>query len=234
MKFRFSPLQITVALWLFAGSCFSHPLVTPDGSERFPPVKLRAYGTVSGERTLIPGSSQSSVLTIRCESEPKAQLLLAKYLSDLGLLPGVRPMPLTTAHGVLAAREVEGQGVVAAARCGQVVYIFTAADSAALKALYESTLASDAKINATEAEIPVPMYLDRWDKHGFRFYYAPFVKPGHTENHEIRGPYDPTQDFAFAHQAGDVGLVVWNIPARDGVMDLNSREWVFDAAKRLN
>ena len=178
----------------------------------FPPVKLRAYGTVSAERKLVADNPKSSVLDVHCDSEPKAQLLLAKYLSDLYLLPGVTPLPLTTARGAVTAHQIEAQGVALAARSGRHVYLFTAADAPALKTLVENTIPSGATINATAAEIPVPMYLDRWDKHGFRFYYAPFVKPGHTEDHEIPGPYDPTQDFAFAKQAGNVGLALWNTP----------------------
>ena len=81
------------------------------------------------------------------------------------------------------------------------------------------------------------MYLDRWDKYGFRFYYGPFVKPQDANHREV-ATYDPRQDFAFAKQSGDVGLVVWNspfgAPTADGILDFNSREWVFKAARQLN
>jgi hypothetical protein len=203
-----------------------------DGRESFPPVKLRAYGTLSAEQKFIPGAPMSSVLTIACESEPKAQLVLAKYLSDLGELPGVNPLQIDTARGQLEARQIDANnGVVAAVRTGAQVYIFTAADGAALKALYEETLPAGTTINATAPEIPVPMYVDRWDKYGFRFYYGPFVTPPDATT------YDPSQDFTFAKQSGDVGLVVWTapvtVPGADGLIDLNSRQWVYDAAKKL-
>ena len=204
------------------------------GTESFPPAKLRAYGTLSAERTLVPDQPQSSVLVVACESEPKAQLVLAKYLSDLGLLPGVNPLPLDTARGKVSARQIGDQGVVAAARVGAKVYIFTAADGPALKSLYEDTLPSGTTINATDAEIPVPMYVDRWDKYGFRFYYGPFVVPQDANHHDLP-TYDPQQDFAFAKKSGDVGLVIWNSPTGiPGIMDLNSRQWVFDAARKLD
>ena len=201
------------------------------GAQQFPAVKLRAYGTISAERKLVPGQPLSSVLVITCESDAKAQLVLAKYLSDLGELSDVDPLPLTTARGAVSARSIQDQGAIAASRSGKLVYIVTAADGPALKAVYEANVPADAKVDATDAEIPVPMYVDRWDKYGFRFYYGPFVTPPDAKT------YDPSQDFTFAKQSGDVGLVVWNSPTRnpysEGVMDLNSRQWVYDAAKKL-
>ena len=209
-------------------------VTTPD---HFSAVRLRAYGTLSGERTVFADSPRSSLLRIACESRPKAQLVLAKYLSDFGLLSGVTALPLATSHGPLEARQVQGQGVVAALRSGDRVLIFTAADADGLRTLIESQLPRRMKIDATEAEIPVPMYLDRWDRHSFRFYYGPFVKPQGADHRDVPA-YDPAQDFAFAKQSGDAGLVVWNTPARsprsEGVMDINSRQWVFDAAKKLD
>jgi hypothetical protein len=204
---------------------------TQDGPDNFPPVKLRAYGTLSGARLTIPGQPQASILRITAESAPKAQLVLAKYLSDLGLLPGVTPLPLVTARGPLAARQIEGQGTAAAIRSGVKVYIFTAADGASLKSLFEAHIPATMKVDATEAEIPVPMYVDRWDKNGFRFYYGPFVKPDGVKT------YDPRQDFTFAKESGNVGLVVWNStsgqPSADGILNFNSCDWVFKAGKEL-
>ncbi len=212
------------------------PALKVAARERLPAVKLRAYGTLSGERTTFADSPQASLLRVTCESQAKAHLVLAKYLSDLGLLPGVTALPLASSRGPLAARQVEGQGVVVAIRSGKQVSIFTAADSSALRALVEDHVSWRRDIDASEAEIPVPMFVDRWDKHGFRFYYGPFVKPQDAEHRDVP-VYDPKQDFAFAKQSGDVGLVLWNVPARnprsEGIMDINSRQWVFDAAKKL-
>jgi hypothetical protein len=209
----------------------------PDDSlEHFPPIKLRAYGTLSGEGKTIAGSPQSSVLLITCESEPKAQLVLAKYLSDLGLLPGVTPLPLTTGRGPIAAHKVEKQGVIAAARCGRQVYIFTAADGAALEALVAANLPATDKVDATEAEVPVPMYLDRWDKYGFRFYYGPLLEAAGqrtTRSAELRS----AAGFHLRRQTGKDGLVVWNSPfgaaTADGIFDTTSREWVYKAAQAV-
>ena len=205
---------------------------------QFPAVKLRAYGTISAERKIIPNQPLSSALIITCESEDKAKLVLAKYLSDLGELEGVNPLAVATARCSVNARQLDSnQGVVAAVRSGKLVYIFTASDGPGLKDVLESNIPDGAKIDATDAEIPVPMYVDRWDKYGFRFYYGPFVVPQDADHHDVTS-YDPKQDFTFAKQSGDVGLVLWNTPSRnqyaDGIMDLNRNQWVFDAAKKLN
>ena len=81
------------------------------------------------------------------------------------------------------------------------------------------------------------MYLDRWDKHGFRFYYAPFMRPQDAHHREVAS-YDPRQDFAFARQSGNLGLVVWNspfgAPTADGILDFNSRDWIFCAARKFH
>ena len=229
-------LSVAVALSLVSSSLLlADAPATSSGSVHFPPVKLRAYGTLSAEQKTVAGSLQSSVLVITCDDEAKAQLVLAKYLSDLGEFPGVSPLPLTTPQGAVAARQVEGQGAVAAARCGKQVYILTAADGPGLQTLMASSIPSGTKIDATEAEIPVPMYVDRWDKYGFRFYYGPFVKPQDSQHHDIVGNYNPTQDIAFADKTGKTGLVVWNspfsAPTADGIMDTNSREWVYRATQ---
>ncbi len=231
MKVSLLPLLI-LALY----SCAAFQTLPAQEREQFPAIKLRAYGELSGEALPASGDPQGSTLRITCESEPKAQLLLAKYLSDLGLLSGVTPLPLKTARGPLAARQVEGQGTIAAARIGSQVWIFTASDGPGLTALYESAVPAGTKVDATEAEIPVPMYLDRWDKNGFRFYYGPFKKPQGPDHRDIK-VYDPRQDFAFAKQSGDAGLICWYSPDTDltaeGITDIHRWEWVLKQAQLL-
>jgi hypothetical protein len=201
-----------------------------DAVQSFPPIKLRAYGTLSGEDKTIDGTS--SVLTIRAENEAKAKLVLAKYLSDLSLLPGVSPLPLTVNGGSVSAHAVDKQGAIAAIRSGLEVTIFTAADGPGLQTLING---SGQKIDASEPEIQVPMYVDRWDKYGFRFYYGPFTKPRDAQGGDMQGNYNPEQDFVFADKSDKSGLVVWNSPfnaaTADGIFDINSREWVYKAAQ---
>jgi len=222
-------LFLLVALAAFVAASTRLPAVMLDGPDHYPPVRLRGYGTISGERMEI--GPQSSILRVTTESVPKAQLVLAKYLSDLGELPGVTPQLMTTADGSVSARQIDGQGAAVAIRTGVNVYIFTAPDLKTLQELVEDHVPKSMKIEASSPEIPVPMYLDRWDQHGFRFYYGPFTKPDGAQS------YDPTQDFQFAKASGNAGLVLWQSPYRmplaDGVLDYNSSEWVYKVGREL-
>ena len=57
----------------------------------FPAVKLRGYGLVAGTFTASQINGRSAgTLRIVCQDREKAKLMLAKYLSDLALLQGVR------------------------------------------------------------------------------------------------------------------------------------------------
>ncbi|MDQ3815674.1 MAG: hypothetical protein M3347_17305, partial [Armatimonadota bacterium] len=67
------------------------------------PVQLRGYGKVSGQFRKIDQPPGASVLQITCESAAKAQIVHAKYVSDLGLPPGVSEITLP---GGVVAREV--------------------------------------------------------------------------------------------------------------------------------
>ena len=95
-----------------------------------PSVKLRGYGAVAGEfsATRLPGGG-GSLLQIHCEDVAKARLLHAKYLSDLGLLPGVRAGTLAGPGGPVAYRAIDRQGAIAAVRAGGDVCILTAANA---------------------------------------------------------------------------------------------------------
>lgn len=220
-----------LASWLIL-SVSSAAAATPE-AQSFAPIKLRGYGTLAGQFQTFSEASHQSVLKIHCQNEPKAQLVLAKYLSDLSLLPGVTPSKLSTSHGPLTSRRIDGQGNILAIRCGQDVLIFVAPDEQGMANLIDNQLPASQKIDASEAEIPVPMYLDRWDKYGFRFYYGPLVKPHEPDGRDV-AHYDPKQDFEFAEREGHSGLVVWNSPdgteTADGIMNLASRDWVYRAA----
>ena len=56
--------------------------VRSDPAADYPPIKLRAYGTLSGSYSASPIEGRpASVLTITCDNEDKAKLVVAKYLS---------------------------------------------------------------------------------------------------------------------------------------------------------
>ncbi len=159
-----------------------------DTTRTYPPIKLRAYGTLSAEEQ---ADGRSSSFVITAENEEKAKLVLAKYLSDLAELPGVSPLSVTTARGPVLAHLIEKQGALAALRQGSHVVILTAPDPTLLLKAIKASNPQDTKIDSSTAEIEVPMYLDRWDKYGFRFYYGPFTKPRDGQGRDIPGNYDP-------------------------------------------
>jgi hypothetical protein len=208
---------------------------------------LRGYGVVAGTFTAAQLDGQpAGALRIVCADQEKAKLVQAKYLSDLQLLPGVertewsagprRAEPSPSGGTRLSVYAVKDQGFVVAARAATTVWILAAPTVAGLQQLLEQNVPAGADPVVSTPEVSVPMFLDRWDKYGFRFYYGPFVKPQDADRHEV-ATYDPRQDFAFAKKSGDVGLVVWNTPygapSADGILDFNSRDWVFKAARQL-
>ncbi len=200
----------------------------------FSEVPLRGYGTVSGR--LWNGGSAGTVLEIRCASAARAQLTQAKYLSDLQLLPGVEAGTLSMGGprwgaAALSLHQVKDQGVVMALRAGSTLFIAAAAERMGLQQLLAGAFAGSAAGVATAAEVGVPMWLDRFDRHGFRFYYAPFTVPPAERMADGAKPatYDFTRDFAFAKDSG-AGLVLWSTQsmqgASEGVTNANWWGWV--------
>jgi hypothetical protein len=206
----------------------------PALSERqeLPAVRLRGYGTVSGTLRQAADSS-SSVLEIRCESEAKARIVQAKFLSDLGLLPGVTRKQTTTHRGKLGVSEVVGQGSLAAVRGGAKVFVFAAPTGAALAALYERQFPPATAGLSSEADAQVPMYLDRWDRYGFRFYYAPWMRPKLPNGRDDEA-YDPAGDFTFARESDHSGVVLWTVPnsvgTAEGVANVPDWDWALRQA----
>jgi hypothetical protein len=201
--------------------------VAVDGTpHHYPPVKLRGYGTVSGD--VVALAHGASRLTIHCESEAKARLLEAKYLSDLGLLPGVTPAP-----GNVAERQIEGQGIIAASRDGNDV-IIEARDGSSAGWSSRQTGADTADI--TEKDAGVPMYLDRWDRYGMRYYYAALALPSNISAPPTPTPYSPADDFTFAMDSGNCGLVLWQSPfpteQAEGILKTPMWDWVVTQAKK--
>ena len=216
-------------LALDGGRLAAAPPATP-GAVEYPAVKLRGYGVVAGTFTdaEIDGQSLgccgSSARTREGETRPGEV--------------SFRPATAARRGKRWSALGLRGQGP-GFRRCGQVRGDGLDPGRANHRRLEKTdrprTCRQHGPVSPTP-EIRVPMYLDRWDKYGFRFYYGPFVKP-QDANHRDVAAYDPRQDFAFAKQSGNVGLVVWNspfgVPTANGVLDFNSRDWVFNAARQL-
>lgn len=214
---RFSAAVLLPALVLGASAAAAQP--APKAQLRLPAVKLRGYGNISGWFENLPGNA--SRLSIACESAAKAQLLHAKYLSDLSALPGVG----AERDGV---RVVSGQGAIAAARQGKVLRVMTAPNAPAVRALVARTLKGEKPI--LKATVAVPMWLDRWDKWNFRHYYRPWETPPGNDP-----KYDFIQEFEFA-RANKAGFVFWNDlllnDSAEGMMNYGWFDWAAREAAR--
>ena len=188
------------------------------------PVKLRGYGEVSGEWKAVDGGS---TLKVRCESEAKAKLFQAKYVSDLQVLPGVSLVQLQVSGEAIPAYAL-GDETFLAARDGKEVWILTAASPAALTALEQTALPHRPLV--FKPEVDVPMYLDRWDKYGLRFYYAPMTVP----DGQSLSTYDKNTDFAWSVK-NQTGLQVWDplyeFDLAQGISTRSDMRWVADSSR---
>lgn len=184
------------------------PLAAAAQTTDFPPVPLRGYGTLSGSvtRAVSADGSPTSVLKINCDSEAKADLVEAKYLSDLQVLPDVQPVAVQGREGALPAYALEDQGAILAARDGKTVYILSAKSAAALGKLESGDFAPGHGTFVFKSKTAVPMYLDRWDKFGFRFYMSPWATP--KGQHD----YDLTQEYDYAAAQDHSGMQFWDDP----------------------
>lgn len=203
--------------------------------ETMAPRALRGYGTLSArfERH----DDDTSHLRIQCEDAGKAAIVHAKYAADLRLLLAVKETPLALEDTVFRATTVPGQGLVVTFRRDDVVHAVAGKEGSAVKAVLQ-TLRSEWASAELVPSGTVPMYLDAWDRHGFRFYYWPFhmpdPKPGEARVHWK--DYDVLGEFEFAQRCDASGLVLWMSEDRtDFAEGLNNRvlwDWAARAAAR--
>ena len=205
--------------------------------KQWPSVPLRGYGKVSGNyaRWELPAGS-ASMLRIGCESADKAKIVHAKYLSDLGVLPGIRDAVLSP--GGFSYRECGTGGFAfAAGLSGSDVFLFEAANATDLASLVRQHGGGEAAGMVFSPQTAVPMFLDRWDRFGFRFYYVPGEGKSPAPG-AARQPYDFKQDLDFA-QASGAGLVLWDncldVDGAEGLMRTWARsDWAFEGAAERN
>jgi hypothetical protein len=172
----------------------------------FPQTKLRGYGALSGKAWTDAGGG--SLLQINCQDAEHARLVQAKYLSDLAELPPATQSAQIDVSGTkISIQTAESVGAVAALRNGTTVVLAAAKDADALAKLIAGGVKGDAAKWTSVAEGKVPMFLDRFDKYGFRFYYAPGNLPSNADGQEDI-TYDPREDFKWM-QAMHAGLTVW-------------------------
>lgn len=199
--------------------------------EEFAPIALRGYGTVSGTQTRFSvNGGRAASLQIVCESPEKAKLLHAKFISDLGLMPGVEAKKLKMAGGDVAAWSVAEQGWVCAIVSGGEVVILSASKQPLLNSLYAS-IQGDRAGFAYEPQTQVPMYLDRWDRFGFRAYNQVF----NTPSDKTEQTYDYTAGLEFQEKNGRVGAVivtaVSSVDTAEGLVRFPSWDWYAIAAR---
>ncbi|WP_269522645.1 beta-galactosidase trimerization domain-containing protein [Coraliomargarita parva] len=190
--------------------------------ETFPSVDLRGYGRVSGEEASLSGGA--SLLTIDCESPEKAELLQAKYLSDLSLLPKTEGAELDFQGEAVTLVQADGQGYILAARKGNNVRIVSAQERSSLLAALAEGDWSDWVFST---DMTVPMYLDRWDKWGFRSHFRPWAgAPKEYVKSQGGGSYDFLEEFEFAEEMGQIGLLPFNGPhSMDTAAGLDNSMW---------
>lgn len=189
-------------------------------SREFPAELLRGYGKISGTFLGEPGKS---LLELTCESEEKAALAQAKYLSDLGVLPGVAAGDLSLGDSGISAWKVEGQGMIAAVRSGARVFIGAAETETGLAAVLKEKLGAKVQREDSIASVEVPMWLNRWDKYGFRFYYRAWELPPGAKAY---ADYDFSKEFEFAEKMDRSGLIFWaNTEDLDTAEGLTNEAW---------
>lgn len=116
---------------------------------------------------------------------------------------------------------VPEQGVVSAFRNGKVVYIVCATQAGWLSGMTElkRKLADGEGVPQSK----VPMFLDAWDQHGFRFYYRPWETPGKDVKWK---DYPVLEEFDFAKRENARGFVFWAETANvDNAVGLDNELW---------
>lgn len=202
---------------------------------RLAPVRLRGYGEVGAVFTSAVTShgGEFSSLVISCQDDAKAEIVFAKFVSDLHLWGETGGDVWECGATRVPVFVVPHQGVMTAFRRGKDVTILAARGADDLRA----GLASRKDLSAGVEWVPtgtVPMFLDAWDKYAFRFYYWPFQRPQGVEwrDHDVRAEFD------FAKRCNSSGFVIWSGDERcdfaDGLTNEPFWDWAARAANRLN
>lgn len=220
-------MKTAVCWWAVASAAWS--VLGVEGERMYRQRTLRGYGDVSAVST--PGEGFKR-LDVRCEDAGKAGVVHAKFVGDLHLLGGVLDEQRLFGGVSVPTAVVPDQGLVSAFRVGRRVTIVAASDERS----WSNGLASVAS-DLGEAELAprtaVPMYLDAWDRYGFRFYYRPWETPK-------RGlawkDYPVLDEFDFAKRQSGRGFVFWAEAANvDSAVGLDGDlwwDWAARAAER--
>jgi hypothetical protein len=231
--------SILLIFVLILGPVYADDVVSTDKAaglalkKTFSTAKLRGYGTLSANYWT--DTAGGSLLKIECQDAEHARLVQAKYLSDLSELPpGTTPGQINIGGAKVSIQTADSVGTVAALRQGTTVVLAAAKSPEALSAIIAKGMPNFNGTWTSEAEGQVPMYLNRFDKYGFRFYYAPGrLKP--LPNGQDDPSYDPGQDTDFA-KATHGGILVWTGAqwgeTAEGLTRRPSWNWVLEECKK--
>lgn len=207
----------------------------PADTRELSPVALRGYGTLAGtyRQWQLPGGA-ASILEIRCDDVAKARIVHAKYVSDLQLLPGIEIAPGGPPDG-LQCFQAANRAWIAAVRSDKTVSVLNAGSRSDLTTLFANGLTGPKTALAYAPETEAPMFLDRWDKFGFRFYYRPWETPPKKAGEAIATPYDPAVEFDYAAEHDRIGFAFWNPPfsvdSAEGETNAHYWDWAQAEAK---
>lgn len=203
-------------------------------NDMLPRLPLRGYGAVAADNAQYSGHSgrQVGVLSISCTDTAHARLMLAKYASDLHCLGGISDETLHGGSHQWKAYHVGSQGWIVAGRNGSKLVIVSSRDSAALTGALAGCPGAVSPAFGQDTSAAVPMYLDKFDKYGFGFWYQADSAPQGQE-----ATYDPIkQDLQYAKKMG-VGIQDMLDPnyadSAENMANTASTGWVADANRWL-
>ncbi len=195
--------------------------------------RLTGYGRIKAwsNDSLLDGCQ---LWLVDCEDQAHAKLLQAKFISDTQVK--------NTDGKIIAAgktqcfQTAQGHGI-GALRHDNAVILFTLKDSTKLNALAKTLadkLGCDPADLTWNSDAKIPMYLDRFDRHGFRFYYRPWEVPDESQV----DTYNPVNEFDYAKSHGDLGFVFWNpfneIVTGEGFFNQSWWSWAMEEATKRN
>ena len=167
---------------------------------------LRGYGQVSAAYQTVssPDNKPSKVnLTIfSATSNDNAKTILAKYLADITLSPGVREEPVTLNGINYRLFNIDGGNSITGTVLGNNVYI-TSGDSAIIKDFIAGSPVFNSPVSKADVS-SYPSFLDRFDRYGWGFYGLGGVNNYHDWKKLPGGSpdADPLEDLEFCAKNG--------------------------------
>ncbi|MCW3054912.1 MAG: hypothetical protein JWN14_4082, partial [Chthonomonadales bacterium] len=234
-------LTRTAALTALGGLEFPHD--TPADAMHGPndpnwtmllPSVLHGYGNL-GAIYRILNMGRSSLTEIVCETAQKALLTQGKYLSDLERLPGLTKTILVVHGRSIPCRRTATGGLVTCYAHGRDVLILAASDEKTFTSVCSTYLPPSIDVAQFKPRASIPMYLDRWDRHGLICYFSPETVRPNLAGGDRNFDYGEGLEFLRGH--GSLGLVLWTNPLTDdtaeGITNENAWSWVQTNARKM-